>query len=350
VLCGYPVLCRLLASRAAQPGRELADALPSVAIIVPVYNEEEFIRPKLENLAQVDYPADRITSIVVDNGSTDMTAQIAREYPVVLLQCERGKNKAINTALERTEAEIVIITDVDVIFGSDAVKEIVSKFADDVGAVSGLVKLQSKKVFYIKSKLRFHRSDWELRYLEGLIDTCCSLDGRLLAFRRSLVPRLPDDAIIDDLEITFLVRQQGFRCVVDRNTPALESCPETVWAEIVQIRRRVCTTLVTMARYWRMIFNPRYGFFGMVTQPFRRVFALTLPVYMAYCVFFLAWKLGYGVLWALLGLVVVMIVAGEAFPILQSVGIVLGWVEIILGRVKPGGVWQRIRRKSGPGG
>lgn len=346
VLFGYAAICKAIAKSKGPIESIAPDQWPTVAILVPVFNEEKFIRQKLENVLKVDYPTDRLTCLVVDNGSTDRTAEIIREFPVTSLQCERGKNKAINAGLAATRAEIVVVTDVDTIVEPSAVKEVVGLMRGNIGAVSGLVTIRKEDKPYMRSKLRFHTYDWEMRYTEGLVDSACSLDGRFLAFRHDLVEKLPDKAIIDDLEITFIVRKQGYRCVVSKNTPVFEACPETIWAEIVQIRRRVSTTLVTMGHYWTMIFNPRYGFFGAVTQPFRRVFALTLPAFMVYDLVFLTYKLGLWVLWAALGGLLLMIAVGEVFPFVQSIGIVLGWLHIILRRVKPGGLWQRIERKN----
>ena len=347
VLFGYSALCNFLAHRKGAIEADERDEWPTIAILVPVYNEEKFIGQKLENVIALDYPEDKISYLVVDNGSADRTSEIASKYPVTLLQCERGKNKAINAGLAATDAEIVIITDVDTIVSPSAAMNVVNMLRGDIGAVSGLVTMQDEGgSAYMRSKSRFHMSDWELRYKEGLIDSACSLDGRFLAFRHDLVQEIPDKAIIDDLEITFIVRKQGFRCVVAKNTPVLEASPETIWAEMVQIRRRVCTTLVTMGQYWTMIFNPKYGFFGAVTQPFRRAFALFLPAFVLFDVGVLTYKLGPCVLWAVLALIVLLLLLKEVFPFLQFIGIILGWFEILLGRVKPGGVWKRIHRKD----
>lgn len=346
VLVVYPRLTTFLAKRRPPIESIEPEEWPTVAIVIPEFNEERFIRQKIENTLQVDYPADKLTCIVVDNGSTDRSAEIVREYAVTLLQCERGKNKAINAALAATDAEIIIVTDVDTIVKPSAVKEAVGLLRDDIGAVSGLVRIQEKDIFYMKSKLDFHNSDWELRYLEGRVDSSCSLDGRFLAFRHDLVPELPDKAIIDDLEITFIVRKQGYRCVVSKSTTVLEGCPETIWAEMVQIRRRVSTTLVTMGHYWTMIGNPKYGFFGAVTQPFRRAFALALPAFMVFNVAFLVCTFGLWVLWVFLAAGVLLVALGRVFPFLQFLGILLGWLHILLGKVKAGGLWQRIERKN----
>src|SRR5207245_11339689 len=53
---------------------------PTISIIVPTYNEATVIKEKLSNISLSDYPSDRIDVIVVDSGSTDNTADLARDF------------------------------------------------------------------------------------------------------------------------------------------------------------------------------------------------------------------------------------------------------------------------------
>src|ERR1700691_5329173 len=52
---------------------------PSVAIVVPCYNEEKTIASTLHSLLAVDYPKNKLEIIVVDDGSTDGTLEVARQ-------------------------------------------------------------------------------------------------------------------------------------------------------------------------------------------------------------------------------------------------------------------------------
>lgn len=60
--------------------RTVHPEFPTVSVIVPAYNEERLIGRTLQALNEVDYPKDRIEVVVVDNGSTDRTAEVAREH------------------------------------------------------------------------------------------------------------------------------------------------------------------------------------------------------------------------------------------------------------------------------
>lgn len=113
---------------------------PFVSIIVPVYNGASVIRANIESLLNQTYPIDRYEIIIVDNGSTDETAAIARSYPRVVV-CEestiQGSYAARNKALEIARGEIIAFTDVDCIAHQAWIEEgarcLVEQNADAVG-------------------------------------------------------------------------------------------------------------------------------------------------------------------------------------------------------------------------
>ena len=92
------------------------------SILVPLYNEEEFIGPLLDRVLKAELPEgiDR-EIIVVDDGSTDGSAEIAediaRSHPqnvrVVRHQRNQGKGAAIRTAVGEARGEFCIIQDAD---------------------------------------------------------------------------------------------------------------------------------------------------------------------------------------------------------------------------------------------
>ena len=87
---------------------------PFISIIVPVYNEEAVIASCLESLCALNYPPERHEVLVIDNGSTDRTAQIIQAYPVIMLTEERrGSYAARNTGLKVARGDIMAFTDAD---------------------------------------------------------------------------------------------------------------------------------------------------------------------------------------------------------------------------------------------
>lgn len=113
--------------------------LPFVSVIVPVFNEEQIVRECLVALLNVDYPANRREILVVDNGSTDRTAEIIHSFPVRYLREERrGKSFARNRGIEASTGEILAFTDPDCVVSTRWLHELVRAFEEEgVGGVGG---------------------------------------------------------------------------------------------------------------------------------------------------------------------------------------------------------------------
>jgi cellulose synthase/poly-beta-1,6-N-acetylglucosamine synthase-like glycosyltransferase len=94
---GIWLLSRLRPEEAANPGR--VREWPSVTIVVAVYNEQQRVLAKIENLRSLDYEPDRLHFLFVSDGSTDATNDlIAGQQGVELLAYpkRRGKPHALN--------------------------------------------------------------------------------------------------------------------------------------------------------------------------------------------------------------------------------------------------------------
>ena len=134
--------------------RGTGDRLISVAVVVAARNEELHIEKCVRSLLEQDYPHDKYTITVVDDQSTDRTAdivrQLANENPAVrLLQLQEHPSDispiihAINEAIKNTSSEIILRTDADCIVGRDWISSMVSYFDDTVGVVSGLTLIRN---------------------------------------------------------------------------------------------------------------------------------------------------------------------------------------------------------------
>jgi len=97
-------------------------AMPLLSILVPLYNEEEFIGPLLQRVLEAPLPEGMDREIVVvDDGSTDGSAEIAEEiaraHPEVIRVIRRprnqGKGAAIRDAVEQARGELCLIQDAD---------------------------------------------------------------------------------------------------------------------------------------------------------------------------------------------------------------------------------------------
>jgi GT2 family glycosyltransferase len=113
---------------------------PLVSVIIPVRNGADSIKSCLTSLMAADYPADRREIVVVDNGSTDGTAEIAQRFPVRYVTAfdRRGAPAARNAGIRVARGEILAFTDADCAVTKGWLRAIVQAFeAPEVGAVAG---------------------------------------------------------------------------------------------------------------------------------------------------------------------------------------------------------------------
>jgi cellulose synthase/poly-beta-1,6-N-acetylglucosamine synthase-like glycosyltransferase len=123
-------------------GVSFNDGCPTFTIVVPVRNGAATIGPCVESLLAQRYAADRYEIVIVDNGSTDATADVVAAYPVTLLPCLRpGPSPARNAGWRNSEAEIIAFTDADCVADPGWLSGLAAAFADDsVGAAGGAIE------------------------------------------------------------------------------------------------------------------------------------------------------------------------------------------------------------------
>ncbi len=113
--------------------------LPFISIIIPVLNGERTIRACLNSILHSDYPGEKREIVVIDNGSTDRTAEIVKTFPVqYLLEARRGVSYARNRGIEASRGGILAFTDSDCVVSRRWLPEIVQGFGDEkIGGMEG---------------------------------------------------------------------------------------------------------------------------------------------------------------------------------------------------------------------
>jgi GT2 family glycosyltransferase len=122
------------------PGRPLLTGDPLVSIVVPVRDEEAIIGNCLTSVLGTRYPSEKREILIVDNGSSDRTAEIVKKHPVTYLFApERaGPSHARNRGIEASSGEIVAFLDADCVVTKGWLEELVAAFeTPDVWGVAG---------------------------------------------------------------------------------------------------------------------------------------------------------------------------------------------------------------------
>ena len=117
--------------------------LPSVSIIIPVYNGGNYIRKCLEVVSKQTITFNKYEIIIVDNGSTDNSIQIAEDYDVKILQeLKKGSYAARNAGIKAACGNIIGFTDVDCIASKNWLEQAVKFYNNNAnaGIVAGKVE------------------------------------------------------------------------------------------------------------------------------------------------------------------------------------------------------------------
>lgn len=121
-----------------------------ISVVITAYNEEKYLPKCLEAILDQNFPKDNYEIVVVDNNSTDKTAEIAKGYGARVVREEKqGNTFALKKGLEEAEGEIIASTDSDTLVLPGWLLEIDKAFKDEkiVGA-TGPVKLRAKNKFF----------------------------------------------------------------------------------------------------------------------------------------------------------------------------------------------------------
>jgi cellulose synthase/poly-beta-1,6-N-acetylglucosamine synthase-like glycosyltransferase len=215
-----------------------------VSVVVAVHNEAQALPRKLRNLSELDYPADRYEIVVVSDGSTDATNEILAGWPHGGLRAlaspqHEGKASALNRGIGAAQGEIVVFTDARQNIQRDAIRYLVSNFADpSVGCVSGELMLEDPGHDVTGKGVGIYWAlEKKIREWEGASGSMVGATGALYAVRRELLVSLPTATLLDDVYLPLHVARQGKRVIFEPRARVFDN----VVATEKEFRRKVRT-------------------------------------------------------------------------------------------------------------
>ena len=223
---GYPLAARVLALLRTRPVRKDGSFLPSVAIVIPAYNEESVIERRIENLRELDYPADKLELVVTSDASTDRTDELAGRAGARVIRNPRGgKVAAQDNAVRQTSAEIVAFSDANCTWAPDALRRLVENFADPrVAYACGRLNLQAEDGRNKEGV--YWRYELALRADESRLGSVTGGNGSIYAVRREAYVEV-DPRFGHDLSFPYLMVQRGLRAVYEPLANAYEKATPT---------------------------------------------------------------------------------------------------------------------------
>ncbi len=229
IFAGYPLLLGFLARRFGKPIRK-GDQQKTVSILIAVHNGEQFLAAKLDSVLALRYPKDLLQILVLSDGSTDRTEEIARQYEargVELLALPKGgKPAALNAGIARSHGEILVLTDVRQVLEQDSVAQLVACFDDpSVGVVSGDLLMRRSDNLEQRTFPIYWRYERWIRKQQGKLDSMLSATGPFYSIRRELAVVMPEDTLLDDMYLPLAAFFRGYRLIVDEDARALDYVP-----------------------------------------------------------------------------------------------------------------------------
>lgn len=251
---------------------------PSTTVIVPCWNEESTIDRTVSSLLDLDYPKDKLTIFIVDDGSTDNTWNVLQKYTehfnikIFHKENDGGKYAAVNYGLARATSEFIGCLDADSFVDKYALKRIMTYFAKDesVMAVAPAIIVDSPKNILQNAQRAEYDFGVFLKKMLGFMGAIHVLPGPFSIFRKKVFDELGPYRHAhntEDAEIALRMQEHHYKIEHCPDAYVYTVTPNTVKKLYKQRLRWIYGFLKNATDYKHLIFNKRYGAIGIFTIP-----------------------------------------------------------------------------------
>lgn len=252
------------------------DDYPTVTIVVPCYNEERAVALTVDSLLGLDYPKEKLSIFVVDDGSKDNTWQVLQQYKdnpqITLLKKENGgKHTALNLGIEKSTSEFVGCLDSDSSVHPEALKRIITYFDNQktMAVAPSIVVRSPKNILQYAQRAEYdmaHYTKKMLAFLRGIHVT----PGPFSIFRKKVFENIGyyrKAHLTEDQEIALRMHKHGLEIDHCPDAYVYTGSPNTVPKLYKQRVRWIYGFIKNALDYRDLFFKPRYGSVGMFTLP-----------------------------------------------------------------------------------
>ncbi len=261
---------------------------PRVAVLIPAYNEEKVIVRTIRSVLNSDY--ENLRAIVIDDGSSDRTYDVAREAYrdeiaagrlQVLSKPNAGKAEALNYAIGLLTEDYYVGIDADTVIARDAVSKLICHFADpQVGAVAGNAKVGNRVNLWTRwQALEYITSqNFERRALD-LFNVVTVVPGAIGGWRTEATRQgggYPINTVAEDADLTMNLLEQGYKVIYEDQALAFTEAPVDAKGLMRQRFRWSFGTLQAVFKHKQAFTKNRaMGFFAL---PNILIFQILLPL------------------------------------------------------------------------
>ncbi|SMY32280.1 Beta-monoglucosyldiacylglycerol synthase [Photobacterium malacitanum] len=272
----YPILLSWFAKR--HPQKPLAPTprkfskssqdctLPTVTIIIPAYNEAQWIAEKIRNISYLDYPTDKLKVIIICDGCSDNTVEIANNtiqealcsdthIEIFSLLKNKGKVAVLNQFIPQYDSDIIALSDVSALISYDALLIAAKHFENsEIGVVNATYRLLTPSSV---GERQYWDYQTKIKQQEATLGDSLGAHGAFYLFRSALFVPLDKDTINDDFILPMSIVEQGHHAIYDPTICAVE-------LDYVDLRddfsRRLRISAGNFQQLVRLfgLFNPKY--------------------------------------------------------------------------------------------
>ncbi len=244
----YFAIMRRIASNASYRLTINLQEEPTVSILIPTYNEALVIEKKIRNINEASYPREKVEVLVVDGGSDDHTADLAKDAlkwaglngSVIQEEVRKGKSFGLNLGLSQASGDLVCISDAECTWDKNALKNAARYFSDpSIGSVSGIHEITSSRETLSVGVENSYRSIYRsLRIGESKIHSTPIAEGEIQLFRRRDIPAFDTNVGGDDTSAALSIVEKGLRAISAQDVIFFEPAPSHWRARFTQKIRR----------------------------------------------------------------------------------------------------------------
>lgn len=249
----------------------------SVTIMVPCYNEELTVKRTIDSLLDLRYPQDKLTILIIDDGSTDDTWQVIQQYkddPRISLmqkQNEGSKFAALNFALEYVTSNLVGVLDADSWVANDALENYMHYFRDpEVMATIPSMVIAEPDSFLRRAQ----KAEYDLglfgRKAFANINAVYITPGPFSVFRKYVFDSLgpyKEAHHTEDAEIALRMQKHHYKIAYSSESVVYTVGPKHLRPLIKQRVRWVYGFIKNVIDYRGLFFKKKYSDLGMIVLP-----------------------------------------------------------------------------------
>lgn len=258
--------------------KDTLEEYPFVSILVPAHNEGIVIKKTVMSLVELDYPKDKYEIIIINDNSSDNSAEILHDLQlvyndrnIIVINTDniiggKGKSNALNIGFEKSKGDILAIYDADNTPDKNSLKYLVQTLIEEpkCGAVIGKFRCRNKERNLLTRFINIETLTYQWMAQAGRWQmlNLCTIPGTNFVIRRNLIEEIggwDTKAITEDTELSFRIYRMGYKIKFMPLAVTWEQEPQTLGVWIKQRSRWAKGNTYVVIKNFKYLFKKEAG-------------------------------------------------------------------------------------------